>query len=135
MRIFPLVLCLAFALFAARFCSAGVFTTAPQGFESEEELEGWAKKQWGYRDGRMKRLEAGDARIVLVFTNRGSAYTLWHVDVFSRHKDSKRLKMQLSWDSNRHEIDFELKNDRLIFTSEKKEVLILPVSTLDTAGG
>jgi hypothetical protein len=58
-----------------------------------------------------------------------------HIPFFERHKDSKRLKTQLSWDVNRHQIDVELKNDRLIFTSEKKEVLILPVSTLDTAGG
>lgn len=135
MRILPLVLCLVSVLFAANCCSAGVFTTAPQSFESEEELEAWAKQQYGYRDGRIKRLEAGDARIVLVFTDQGSAYTLWHVDVFSRHKNSKRLKTQLSWDVNRHQIDVELKNDRLIFTSEKKEVLILPVLTLDTEGG
>lgn len=135
MRILLMVLCLASVHFAANCYSAQFFTDAPPSFESEDELEAWAKKQWGYRDGRIKRLEAGDAHIVLVFTNRGSAVTLWHVDVFSRHKDSKRLKAQLSWDSNRHEIDFELKNDRLIFTSEKKEVLILPVSTLDTVGG
>ena len=135
MRILPIVLCLVSVLFAADCYSAQFFSDAPPSFESEEELEAWAKKQYGYRDGRMKRFEAGEAYIVLVLTDRGSAYTLWHVDVFSRHKDSKRLKTQLSWDVNRHQIDVELKNDRLIFTSEKKEVLILPVSTLDTVGG
>lgn len=135
MRILWMLLCIASVHLAADRCSATDFTTAPQSFENEEELEAWAKKQYGFTPGSIQRFESGDVRILLVFTNRGSAYTLWHVDVLTRHKGSKQIATHLSWDSRRHQLSGELIDGRLVFTSDKKELLAIPVSTLGNVGG